>query len=593
MKPIIWLFSLLFLFAYQANATAILHCPPDQTLSCTAQSTNLMAYGDAYVMKDGKRYSAGLAHVTNNINSACNTGMIFRKWQVDDGNGQIIQCTQTLTFQAGNFGITNITWPATELTLEGCDTDLSPNALPAEYQQPTYYHGLCNNIGHSYKDTEYIFGSDCKKIVRKWTILDWCSYNPNTGQGEWTFYQVFKLSNDSDPEMTCPSKLTVVAKDCDYSYVNLPLATASGESCTAGYVIRNNSIYADTTSADASGVYPVGDYKFSYEVEYGCGSKNYCETVVTVVDPRPVPYCLATINVVLMGVDSDFNGTVDEGMVDVWAKDVNLNSYHPCHNKPLTFSFAADSVVMSRTFTCEDIGRNNVNVYVSDQYGKQSYCRVHIDVQNNGANIPNCQPKIGFRPLLAGQVTNPIGQAIPGVLVSHRDRNFMSETRANGINTWHNVYCEKTDMEGQFSADEVERHRTYSVHAYKPGDVSLVDEKDLALLEAYIKGESSFKSSYTYLAADINQDGQVDINDFHLMKNLLGQEEAAWPNQSQWVFYTQQSIGYQSNTERPAMPENTADNITIEALDWGYGEDLNFIGILKGNLDYYEGLGAE
>ncbi len=593
MKPIListMAFVAIFFGHNLSAAVTTLHCPPDQTLPCTAQTYNLMAYGDAFVMRDGKKYDAGLANVTKDLN-VCNVGVITRKWEVQDENGATLICTQTLTFEAGDFGLDNITWPMTKLDLEGCDADTDPSSLPPGYQRPTYYHGLCNNIGESFKDTEVIFGPDCVKLIREWTLVDWCSFNPISGEGSWTFHQIIKISNDSDPVITCPGKRVVVAKECTGAYVNLPLATAEGENCTGGeFVITNNSVFADTTTNDASGIYPVGDHLITFFVDFACSAQNKCETLISVIEPNPVPYCLATINVVLMGIDTDGDGAVDDGMVELWAKDIDVNSFHPCDNRPLNFSFEADSVVMVRSFSCQDIGRNNINMYVSDQEGRQSFCRVTVEVQNNAANIPNCRPQAGSRPLISGLVTNPMGEPIEEVYVTHRDMSPTTEHNSNGANSYQNVHRESTSANGSYSSDDIAMERSYQIQAYKVGDISRVTVSDVALLESYVKGEIHFKSPYTFLAADLNEDGTVDINDFHLINNLVGADESLWPNQKQWIFFTARSLENQDNSGQPIMPRQLAKTMEIELLNYGYGDHGDFIGILKGDLDYYEGL---
>lgn len=585
------LIIVILLSTIRLSATQTLHCPPDQTFPCTAQTQDLMAYGDAYVMKNGQKYDAGLAHVIYNVNS-CNVGTIIRKWQVEDVNGQILECRQTLTFEAGEFSEADIVWPETELHLTGCDDDLDNYEIPSEYDEPVIYFGHCTHVGTNYDDEVYIFGSDCKKILRHWTVINWCKYIPGTSVGKYTFTQVFKLSNGEEPIINCVPEFKVDATGCSNSYVNVPFLSIQGESCSGGYRVTNNSIYADTTTHDASGVYPIGKTTFLYTISYACGLEKKCQTTVHVTDKiSPVPYCLATINIVLMPVDSDGDGQTDEGMVDLWAKDVNVGSYHPCHNRPLSYSFSGDSLQMSRTFTCQDVGLNDIRMYVRDDQGLQSYCRVHVVVQNNGANIPNCTPQTGSRALASGMVTDPIGTPIEDVMVFHKDSAPITEQLQNGgSNTVHYVSSQRTQNDGTYSTDDLMLHRDYKLYAYKAGDVNRVDDVDIAILEAFIKGERYFANPYTYLAADINEDGKVDVNDYHLIRNLRGATEAQWPDQRQWVFYTHSSVDNMGNPSSDNEMQLLQD-YNIQSLYYGYAEDKNFIGILKGDLDYYETLG--
>ena len=587
MKPILTL--LLCLLLSSINATTTLHCPPDQTLTCTAQTTNLSAYGQAYIMKNGVQYDAGLAYVEQHLNS-CNVGTILRRWEALDANGHLIECTQTLTLTAGNFNITHITWPESEFHLEGCDNQAIPDSLPYAYREPRFDYVPCSHVGTSKNDETFIFGSDCKKIVRKWTVIDWCNYNPgHNSSGIWTYTQVFKVSNGTVPTLVCKSKLDINPLECDSSFVDVPEPTFTGESCSGTYKITNSSIYADTTTINASGVYPIGDYRVNYKLEYGCGNEAFCSTLIKVTgDVRPVPYCLATLNIVLMPVDSDQDGLIDDGMVEVWAKDVNVNSYHPCHNEPLTFTFDAAAQEMNKTFTCAEVGHNLINMYVTDPQGKQSFCKVDINVQNNGAQIPNCVPIQGTGMRVAGIVSNPMGEAISQVYVTHKDKQPMSVEMDNGhMQQVQYVESVWTDDTGAFSAENLMLNRSFEVYAYKQGDVSQVTQADIDILESYIKGESVFQSPYTYLAADINEDMVVDINDYHLLKNLLGASENAWPNQKQWIFYRKTSV---DNMSSNPLDDNLPQMIEMTEIQAHMTPILDFIGIMKGNLDYYEAM---
>lgn len=586
MKFILTLFTI-SITAFTSQASITLHCPPNQTLPCTAQSDNLMAYGDAYLMKHGVKYSAGLAHVENNLNS-CNVGTIIRKWQAEDENWNLIECKQILTYVGGSFNITNIEWPEGEYHLLGCEEDLDPDNLPFEYAEPRYRPVQCSQVADSYQDRVFEFGSDCKKIVREWTVIDWCNYRPGGSKGIWKYSQVFKLSNADEPILSCNQKIIVPSLDCDSAYVKINDVSIEGEACVGGYIITNTSVYADTTTEDASGVYPIGVTEFFYQVEYACGKEMGCTVSVTVTeDTPPVPYCLATLNIVLMAVDTDSDGTPDDGMVEVWAKDVDHNSYHPCHNKPLNFSFSSDIDDMVKTFTCEDVGNNFVEMWVTDYLGRQSFCRVSINVQNNNANIPDCEGGIGNRTIAEGSVLDVKGQAIEDVIVSYKDLDPMLLSTEKSESFGQYVSYIRTDVAGQYYSEDVMIGRHFKVQAYKEGDVSRVDEDDLAILEAYILGQSTFKNAYTFFAADINEDHKVDIEDFHLLKNLIGQSEDKWPNEKQRIFLNKEEF---DNMSQQPLNDEILQHKMIHNFGMQGFQKVDFVSILKGDLAFYEAL---
>jgi hypothetical protein len=86
--------------------------------------------------------------------------------------------------------------------------------------EPVWCETDCSLIGKSYKDEELVADDACKKIIRHWTVIDWCTWDPNNndyvpddandisdrfvavddkwlGSGEWNNHQIFELSNTS------------------------------------------------------------------------------------------------------------------------------------------------------------------------------------------------------------------------------------------------------------------------------------------------------------------------------------------------------------------------------------------------------------
>lgn len=250
----------------------------------------------------------------------------------------------------------------------------------------------------------------------------------------------------------------------------------------------------------------------------------------------------------------------------------------------MTFSFDPLREEISKTFTCADVGINTIRIYVTDVDGRQAFCRVTLRVQNNAAQIPDCEPapeQDGM--LISGLVTDPAGLHIAGVDVRYRDTETHQTIESGQQSYYQLVPRGQSNLAGEYVINGISINRTYLVSAYKTGDVSKVTQEDIDILESYIKGEAVFTNPYTYLAADINEDGQVDINDFHLLKNLLGHSETAWPNQKQWIFF-HLSDGLTIN----AIPSIT--DFEQAKLSQGPHNEMKFLGILKGDLDYYESL---
>lgn len=608
--------SFLFISSLFAK-TFDLVCPPDYYLNCGDDISDLSVFGEAYYWENGVKHGAGLAHVVYNLTS-CQTGRITREWTVEDQYWKIHKCKQTIYISGGDFKRSDITWPEDGLHLYGCDADIDPNSFPDDYQEPYWNYVTCSHVASSYTDQVFNFGQDCRKILRHWTVIDWCSYTSGGNTGYFTYTQTIKISKSEPPLISCPKNIEINATRCDSSYVSILNAAVEGESCTGTYTVTHDSPFGKSATSP-SGVYPIGTTKIKFEVEYACGSNVTCQTTIKVDTPGPVPYCLSDINVALMPLDTDFDGSVDDGMVEIWAKDVNVGSYHPCHNGPLRFSFSSDVTDMFRVFTCEDVGFNTVQMWVTDHTGKQSYCLVNVHVQNNAANIPDCEPDIGVKYVMSGTIFTEEEEPLKDVIITAKDRepfyeyvmgveetieftvidSFYSQSGAL-LYTYStdvvldtvvvdsvpqpNVHYLYTDEDGIYGTNDILTGREYEVTAYKEGEMTEIDADDLGILGGHVFGRRLFTNPYSYLAADINEDNVINEKDYYILEALVREDEDEWPKERQWVFFSKDDMNEMSDTplddEMATMQKMT--NMTP------FGNKASFVGILKGNLTKFE-----
>ncbi|MBT8231689.1 MAG: T9SS type A sorting domain-containing protein [Saprospiraceae bacterium] len=600
------------------STSVTLVCPSDVWLNCGAEIWDLSIYGQAVYYKNGYQYDAGPAQVVYDV-TTCETGKIYRTWQIEDENWNIIECTQTISIGGGSFNYHNIYWPNNDLQLYGCGVNTHPDHLPYGYGRPTYDYLTCSMVGSSYKDQVFNFGPDCKKILRTWTVLDWCNYNTGgSNPGIWKYIQTIKVSGTSQPNLTCVDEVSIVANNCHGAYVSIPKVTVDEDGCYGGYYITNDSPYADNNGDDASGDYPIGTTTVNFKVEYSCGQEMYCSTKVIVDDKGPVPYCLSTLSVALMPVDTDLDGVVDDGMVEVWAKDLDYGSYHPCNNGPLKFSFSSNVDSTFHVFTCKEAGYNDMQLWVTDIHGNQRWCAVTLIVQNNAANIPDCEEESGAM-AVSGIVTNQNSEPLENVYINLKSKGYTKTTttidtvlvpfvidsfynqggllihiydhRESYIYNEHSEYVIKgqqynimTDEAGRFGTNEPEANRIYNMTAFKIGDNSKVDQSDLDLLSSYLKEEVNFENPYSFIAADINEDGYIDFEDYNLLEEIFNEEEDEWPNERQWVFYNK--ADFETVIGNP-LGLDLKQRITIDRSRFISG-NLDFIGILKGDISNYE-----
>ncbi len=614
------LVAFLFLMSSQQLSAFAIYCPNDYWLDCYDDLTDLSVYGNAYYHDYTGYHDAGAPTVHYYL-SNCNTGYIVRTWTAYDYSGYPHTCSQTLYVNgSGSFNGYNIHWPKPHYELYGCNPNTDPHSFPPEYGPPTWDYVACSQIGVNKKDKVFYFGSGCKKIIRKWTIVDWCQYNPNYpySKGIWTFSQTIKIYNTEEPILSCAEEHVFESLNCQETYVDIPPIMVEGYPCYGDYVITNDSKYADHNGPNASGIYPIGKTRVKYKVLYGCGYEKSCYQDIIVKDSKgPVPYCYHTLSVGLMPVDNNGDGIPDDGMVEVWAKDFDVASYHPCGDIPLRFSFSSDINHMSEVFTCANVGKNEVKMWVTDPGGNQSFCIVILDVQNNAANIPDCQPESPY--MISGRVANAKSLPVTGVDVSVINNYPIIEEveiydtivdyvvvdsfinyagyliYVYEIDTLEvvvdvvtiereNKHYMTTSYTGEFGVEEIPHRRDYSVRARKHSDVIRISQEDVDILKAYLDRRIVFDEPCHYLAADVDGNRQINKKDVDILQEVVDAgNDTEWAYGDQWIFMDR---NYYNTLDMNPLGNRWDNEIEIEDLRDKHN-DLVFIGILKGDLNFF------
>ena len=583
-----WAMLLLVTFTFVSNISATeeycpenadlfsIHCPYDVTVSCTDEIWDLSIYGNANYHDYTGWHDAGTPVEHYYLNS-CNSGYITRTWTVEDYNWNLHTCTQTITVSGGSnpFGYDDIWWPHNYIELEGCNPSTHPSHMPNGYGWPTYAWQECSHVGVSYRDQVFVVNDGCKKIKRKWTVKDWCQ---NGSSGEWYYWQTIKIMGGEAPDVSCEELVEADSYNCQDKYVEIPPIHVYGDQCGDDYHVTNNSPYADNNGPDISGTYPIGTTYVKYLVQYGCGKSKTCTTRVIVKDKKgPTVYCIGQLTVALMGVDADNDGVPEDGMVEIWAKDLDRGSAASCNGHNVQFSFSEDVTDKFKVFTCADVGLNEVNMYVTDNYGRQSYCIVTVDVQNNGANIPDCEPVVD------DEEEDPTGDdqdstyyqglslagAVMDMEVSPYEGAIFTLTNANPVVTYEAtidttiemttdsfynqggvlIYFYEIDSIYSVTIDTIISNTTYESISDEDGHFEFIEiadstasftlaanikneepfsgigKEDLNLLLDYIIGNAEFTTLGQFVAADIDNNKKVDFDDLKILLDFLSGNE--------------------------------------------------------------------
>jgi hypothetical protein len=492
-------------------------CPVNVTINCDQDPKDFNLTGRPVAVDN-----CGTPTITNNDGGSlnqCNIGTIARTWRATDAGGRSASCTQQVVVRNNSpFRGSDINWnPVLGIkVLNGCmdiDTD------PSKTGRPTWTSDACDLVASTYSDQVFtVVDSACFKILRTWTIIDWCTFDQNNpGQGGiWTYTQVIKLNNTVKPVFGACADITVCAygENCD-GFVDLK-QTATDD-CTPfekliwKYSIdffNDGSINKTGTTADASGTYKVGKHKITWTVEDKCGNVATCTYFVNVNDcKKPTPYCLSEITTVIMP---------SSGNIAIWARDFDKGSFDNCPGK-LRISFSENVIDTGRVFTCSQLGLNSLKMWVTDLAGNKEYCDVKINIQ---ANPGACGTTAGNN--ISGITTNDSNKPIKNVNVTL-------------ISTENMIM--KTDIDGKYSFGGMNSNGDYKVSAdLNENYLNGVSTLDLVMIQRHILGAQKLHSPYKLLAADANNDQKISATDLVDLRRLILGLTSKLPNNKSWRF---------------------------------------------------------
>ncbi len=153
--------------------------PLNVTVSCENFDPSLWAYGKPVVYDncclDSTKNYQGQKGLTASVSysqfdTVCNKGTIVRTFRAYDCHGFSSQCTQRVVVTYNQDYA--VRFPD-DVIVTVCDGT-------GVYGQPTIFGEDCELLGISYDDQVFTVVPDaCYKIERTWTIINWCTYDPN------------------------------------------------------------------------------------------------------------------------------------------------------------------------------------------------------------------------------------------------------------------------------------------------------------------------------------------------------------------------------------------------------------------------------
>jgi len=414
-------------------------------------------------------------------------------------------------------------------------------------------------VAFTYEDQVFTLVEDaCYKILRNWTVLDWCQFDQFDpfSPGIWHYTQVIMVYNYDAPEFTSScDDIEICGYNSDCTGDVSITATAEDECTPVDQLVWEYRVdFFDDGTIDRFGFtntyaenhVDLGVHRIYWTVEELCGNVTTCDYTFTVKDcKKPTPLCISEITTVLMP---------SSGMVEVKARDFDHGSYDNCTkgatcgdcNSDLIYSFSDDVNDLTKIFTIADVGLNDVQMWVTDEYGNQDYCEVSIMIQDN-ANLSG---------MVAGFVATEESAKVDEVQIEMEEMNV------------HESVFESTNHDGYYQMQGNQENGDYRITGSKEDSYSKgVSTLDLVIIQKHLLGILPLDSPYKLLAADADNNDAVSANDlFQLRQLILGVQEEL-TNSEAWSFVNEDYIF--------ANPDNP----------WYQGDEDAMYGIVLRNLD--------
>ena len=515
------LLSILTACILSFSCFAGIYCPDDLELGCDMDFTNTAMTG---VATTAGQYSSFTPKYIDWVdNGHCGAGTIMRSWYVDINHNNEIddyepQCTQTIT-------LTDI---VSTIDVQFPDDIYLNCGDEVPSSSPTWTAGPCDLMAYSFDDVELTIGEGaCTKIIREFTVINWCDYETGGADGLWEHSQFILFEDTEKPVLISCEDVELSTETCEGTFTISNSATDTGfcisESIrwdvhidlwgdgTIDYVYGTAetgifNIPATSNNEEVTITLPEqvkkGHHKVDWKINDGCGNVTSCKIGVHMLDTKaPTPFCHIIAYTALME---------PTGTLEVAASSLVLKSTDNCTpDDQITYSFSADPADSLRQFDCSNFGFQFFQVHAIDSYGNADYCSVFMLIFDN---LNSCNFRVDF----AGRVADINGEGLADAnLAFYNETDMMAEVLSD------------TDGIYAFSGLDLEQDMFLkpSFQGQTKEDITVAD---LVVLRRYILGQKEFNAIERELA-DLNGDGDVSAMDLLELRDYILDEDIHYP----------------------------------------------------------------
>ena len=375
----------------------IVTCLDDQRVDCEFDVSDLSVFGFP-TFTDTCGATLEVLQPIYDLNP-CGTGTIERRFEITDGTN-VIPCSQTITITNDNkFVFDPNGFPQDYYTTECNRAVLTPDDLPAGFDRPIINNGPCDMADASYTDLGPIAveadSLTCYKIIRTWTILDWCQVD-DPGYEPYVSDQLIVVQNSTDPTILGGDTLISATTNMMCGFGEITLTNSAEDDCTPlqdltyTYVVdyfKDGIIDLEVSNSGSSATVdldsvPVGEHTILWTWNDGCSNRaSRLQDFEMIDNEGPVAVCRDVI-IGLVGMDLNGDGLIDAEMACLPIDSINASSFHPCGDS-IFFSFSADLEDDTLKLDCHDLGVNTFVFWVTDSDGNTSTCSFEVEVQDN------------------------------------------------------------------------------------------------------------------------------------------------------------------------------------------------------------------
>lgn len=490
---------------------------------------------------------------------------------------------------------TVINW---ELYNERCQLDPMSNPVIIDRDAPdfdgVYGEGVCvlvrSNI--AYLSHDRVISADDKKI----DLTPLCLENGGFHFRGFMYTQVIKVFDQVRPVVnvptlpkfptdltTCKGKIEITFSATDNCAETVSLETQSimiapFQTFNAGSI--RMPVNYDTqwsTKDNKNGSFtikianiPEGKHDLIVVVRDQCGNLSVPTRIPFEVRDlsAPAPICKQGLSMALM---PDGQGGA---MNTVWASDYVASPIYDCNGQgPETDKNGLKKITRysinrvgqtphidstSLTFTCAEAGlKVDIQLHAWDNLGNHGYCTTYLLVQDNRRICP-------VLPGITGTVATAQGA---------RMRNIPLDAKRELVG-----YQTKTDKDGFYRFQDLPEGQSYIVRPkMKASDANGVNTTDLNLMLEMLQNKLDNFTPYQILAADIDQNGEINTEDFAKLRQIIFQRDS-FPHNNCWRF-----IDATYTVNKSLQPGKYPDSVRVADLNTGVVAD--FIAIKLGDLN--------